>query len=185
MRRAQEILTHQDYELEAAFSAAPATRAKDRPKADRIVQSRKLGEWLVFEGVITGDQLRDALAHQAEHGGKLGEILVKLGYVDADEYMAFLADTARVGTIHLTNYSIRPEDARLLPKEFAAQHEVVPLDRFGEQLTIAMVCPLNYSAIDEVESITGLQAKPVLCSRDAFRLALYCFYATDKFLRNS
>jgi type IV pilus assembly protein PilB len=147
-----------------------------RPVAKPAERSRKLGEWLILEGLITGDQLGDALAYQAEHGGKLGEILVRLGMVDAEEYVAFLARAAGVGSVRLANYAIRQENVRLLPKEFAARHELVPIDRFGNQVVIAMVCPLNYTAVNEVENITGLQARTVLCSGDAFRLALEHFY---------
>jgi len=142
-------------------------------------RSRKLGEWLILEGLITEAQLRDALAYQTEHGGKLGEILVRLGLVDKDEYVSFLAQAAGVGSVRLSNYAIREEDIRLLPREFAARHEMVPVDRFDDQLVVAMVYPLDFNALNEAEDLTGLQTRSVLCSSDAFRLAFEHFYPQD------
>jgi type IV pilus assembly protein PilB len=142
-------------------------------------RSRKLGEWLILEGLITEGQLRDALAYQSEHGGKLGEIMVRLGIVDEDEYVSFLARTAGVGSVRLYNYAIREEDVRLMPRELAARHEMVAVDRFDDQLVVAMVCPLNYQALSEVENLTGLTTRTVLCSGDAFRLAFENFYPHD------
>ncbi|MCL4691291.1 MAG: hypothetical protein KJ060_02110 [Candidatus Hydrogenedentes bacterium] len=167
--------------VESQTAPTPAPR----PVARRAERSRKLGEWLILEGLITENQLGDALAYQAEHGGKLGEILVKLGIVDAEEYLAFLARTAGVGSVRLANYSIRQEDVRLLPKDVAARHELVPIDRFGDQIVVAMVYPLNYGAVEEVENLTGLQARPVLCSSDAFRLAYEHFYPHNGSTRNT
>lgn len=155
------------------------------PVAKRVERSRKLGEWLILEGLITEAQLGDALAHQSERGGKLGEILIKLGFVDADEYVAFLARVAGVGSVRLPNYAIRQENVDLLPKEFAARHELVPIDRFGKQIVIAMVCPLNYTAVNEVENITGLQVRTVLCSGEGFRLAFQHFYPHNGSTRNT
>jgi type IV pilus assembly protein PilB len=155
------------------------------PVAKRVERSRKLGEWLILEGLITEGQLGDALAHQVEHGGKLGEILVKLSFVDGDDYVAFLARAAGVGSVRLLNYAIRQENVDLLPKEFAARHELVPIDRFGNQVVIAMVCPLNYTAVNEIENITGLQARTVLCSGDGFRLAFEHFYPHNGSTRNT
>lgn len=148
-------------------------------------RSRKLGEWLMIEGLISERQLGDALAYQSEHGGRLGEILVKLGIVETEEYVAFLARAAGVGSIRLPNYAIRPEYVNLVPREIAARHELVPVDRFGDQLVLAMVCPLNYGAVSEVESVTGLEARTVLCSSDAFRLAYEHFYPRNGSTQNT
>ena len=156
--------------------ARDGTSRIQRSEATHAERSRKLGEWLMLEGLITDAQLGDALAYQSEHGGKLGEILVRLGILNAEEYGSFLAMTAGVGSVHLPNYAIRQEDVQLLPMEIAARHEIVPIDRFGDQLVVAMVCPLNYNALDEVETVTGLQTRTVLCSGDAFRLAFEHFY---------
>lgn len=165
--------------------ARPASAPAPRPEATQAERSRKLGEWLILEGLITAAQLEDALSHQAQHSGKLGEILVKLGIVDTEEYVAFLARAAGVGSVRLANYAIRPEDVRLLPKEVAARHELVPIDRFGDQIVVAMVYPLNYGAVDEVESVTGLKARTVLCSSEGFQMAFEHFYLGNGSTRNT
>ncbi|MCC6488557.1 MAG: hypothetical protein IT364_13760 [Candidatus Hydrogenedentes bacterium] len=144
----------------------------------------KLGEWLCVEGLITPKQLQHALAHQAEYGGKLGEVLILLGYVERAGFMAFLAEAAGVGTIHLANYVITAEQRGVLPRDFAAQHEMVPISRSRDALTVAMVYPLDTEALRNVETMTGLEVRPVLCSTEEFWTAYEKIYEVSAPTRN-
>ncbi|MCC6698396.1 MAG: hypothetical protein IT365_22415 [Candidatus Hydrogenedentes bacterium] len=151
----------------------------------QAIAALKLGEWLCVEGLITPKQLQHALAHQAEYGGKLGEVLILLGYVERSGFMAFLAEAAGVGTIHLANYVITDEQRGVLPKEFAAQHEIVPISRSRDSLTVAMVYPLDTDALRNVETMTGLEVRPVLCSTEEFWSAYERIYAGAAPTRNA
>ena len=153
-------------------------------KSKLAIPSLKLGEWLRAEGLITQTQLEVALAHQREYGGKLGEVLILLGFVERTEFMAFLAEAAGVGTIHLANYVITSEQRGVLPKDFAARHEIVPLSRSRDSLTVAMVYPLNTQALREVETMTGLEVRPILCSTEEFWSAYERIYAGATPTRN-
>jgi hypothetical protein len=53
---------------------------------------RPLGELFVDKGLLSEDQLEEALADQAEHGGRLGERLVELGYVSSTALARLLAE---------------------------------------------------------------------------------------------
>lgn len=142
--------------------------------------SRRIGELLVEEGLVTPEQLDHALAIQHERGGKIVRILFTMGYLTPGEYYNFAARLARVATIELENYNIRPEYVWMIPKDVAERHELMAIDRLGQALTLAMVCPLNRRAIHEVERITGMKANPVLCRSEALHWSLKRHYHRSK-----
>ena len=123
--------------------------------AKRIV-SKQLGELLIERGVITKKQLEYALNVQKEKGGLIGQVLVKLGY--ATEEVIAQALTAQYGFpyLPLDNYEIDPEVAKIVPKNVAFQYCLVPIDKIGSNLTIAMSNPLNSLAIEDIELVSGL-----------------------------
>jgi len=123
--------------------------------AKRIV-SKKLGELLIEQKVINKKQLAHALEVQKEKGGLIGRILVVLGY--ADEEAIAHALTAQYGFpyLPLANYEIDPKVIKIVPKNVASQFCLVPIDKIGNNLTIAMSDPLNSPAVEDIELISGL-----------------------------
>lgn len=123
--------------------------------ARRIV-SKQLGELLIERGVITKKQLEQALNAQKEKGGLIGQVLVSLGY--ASEEAIAQALTAQYGFpyLPLDNYEIDPDFAKIVPKNVASQYCLVPIDKIGSNLTIAMSNPLNSLAIEDIELVSGL-----------------------------
>ncbi|MFH1478870.1 MAG: hypothetical protein ABIG92_03740 [Candidatus Omnitrophota bacterium] len=123
--------------------------------AKRLV-SKKLGELLIERNVITKKQLEKALEIHEKKGGLTGEILVELGY--ATEEAIAQALTAQYGFpfLPLDNYEINPEILKILPKNVAVRFCMIPIDKIGNNLTVAMSNPLNTVAIEDVELISGL-----------------------------
>ncbi len=117
------------------------------------VITKKLGELLVERKVITPDQLKLALKVQEEKGGLLGQILVGLGY--ATEEAVAQALTAQYGFpyLPLKSYTIDGDLLRLIPENVARQYCLVPVDRIGDTLTIAMADPLNTRAVEDIEML--------------------------------
>ncbi len=116
--------------------------------------SKKLGELLVERKVITLEQLNQATAIQQEKGGLLGQILVGLGY--ATEEAVAQALTAQYGFpyLPLKHYSIDGELLQLIPENVARQYCLIPVDRIGNTLTVAMADPLNTRAVEDIEMLT-------------------------------
>ena len=140
----------------------------DSPEsAARPRNTMRIGELLVSAGVVTGKQLEDALAAQMRHGGKLAKTLIALGYLDMQTFIRVVAKEAGVGIIDLLHYDVRNECIDLVPREVAVRHELLPVEKIGHMLTVAMVYPLNTRALYEVEDITGLKARPVMCTPEA------------------
>lgn len=155
--------------LKARISAAtPAVK----PYHIQRLAEKRLGELLVEEEVVNETQLEEALAVQKGQGGKVGEVLISLGYVDLPRFVTFMAKLPGVTSIDLSNYNVPQEVASLITEDFAREHEVFPIDKLGQLLTVVMACPLDFATIEKVEAMTGLRVKPVLCTAEKIQAAI-------------
>lgn len=136
----------------------------------------RVGQLLIEEGLISPEQLDHALGVQCEQGGKTFEILMALGYLDKDALHAFLSRQQGVATIDLSRFSIDRDLVRLIPRKMALEQFVLPIDRLGKLLTVAMACPLDAATIGEMEKITQLKVKAVLCKLDDLKAAVDKYY---------
>ena len=138
--------------------------------------SARLGEILVKEKLVSQDQLKQALTHQKQNGGRLGAALVKLGFISDDEITGVLSRQYGVPAINLSYYEVDPTVVKLVPQETANRYQVVPLSRVGSTLTIAMADPTNVFAMDDIKFMTGLKVEPVVASENAIAEAIEKFY---------
>jgi type IV pilus assembly protein PilB len=138
--------------------------------------SSRLGEMLVKEALITPDQLREAVAYQKQHGGRLGSVMIKLGLVNDDEITGVLSRQYGVPSINLKYYEVDPSVIRLIPQDTAVRYQVVPLSRVGSTLTIAMTDPTNVFAMDDIKFMTGFNIEPVVAPESAVNEAISKFY---------
>jgi len=157
-------------------SAAPAGEGVAAPKPMSDTKRLRLGELLVKEGFITQAQLDEGLKIQAEHGGKLAEVLMSLGFLDPDTFTRFQSKQPGVASIDLSNYAVPEGIPELVPRQLAFLHELMPIDKLGKHLTVAMACPLNVNAIVVIERLTGLKVRALLCSPEGIRLAHDRYY---------
>lgn len=125
---------------------------------------KRIGELLVEGGLVTVDQVQQALVLQQEQGGRTVENLIHLGYLDTETFAAFLAGQPGIASLALSRYALRPEVTSLIPGEFAEAHQLIPIDRMGNLLTVGMACPVDAATIARAEEMTGLRIKAVLCS---------------------
>ncbi|MCX7048724.1 MAG: protein kinase [Candidatus Sumerlaeota bacterium] len=134
--------------------------------------SDRLGDRLVRAGVITREQLRQALARQKIEGHRLGYNLISLNYLTEENLVSFLSEQYRVPSIILDAGAISAEVDSLLDMDFMVQREVVPIMRAGRTLTLGMVDPSDEETIREVERRSNLQVHPVIACQSAMRRAL-------------
>lgn len=142
--------------------------------------SAKLGEVLLKEGLITPQQLKEALDYQRAHGGRLGSIFVSLGMVQDEAITAVLSRQYGVPAVNLDLFDVDPNAVRLLPEETARKYMVMPLARNGSTMTLAMVDPANVFAIDDIKFMTGLNIDQVVVSELSLERALARYYAPEK-----
>lgn len=146
--------------------------------AKRVI-SKQLGELLIERGVINKQQLTHALEVQKEKGGLIGQVLVELGY--ASEEAIAQAITAQYGFpyLPLENYEIDSEVVKIIPKNVASQFCLIPVDKIGNNLTIAMSNPLNAAAIEDVELISSLCVQIFVSTATDIKKAIEKYY-TEK-----
>ena len=133
---------------------------------------RRLGDLLVAEGLITAEQLRQALGEQKGKADKLGSILVRQGALSEEQLIGFLSRQYGIPSITLANLDVDGETLRLVPAHIAKKYDVLPVKRIGGTLTLAMSDPTNVFALDDVAFMTNLQILPVVAPQAAIRRAL-------------
>ncbi len=138
--------------------------------------ARRLGDLVVADGLITLEQLAQAVAEQKRTNEKLGTVLVRLGLITEDQLIQFLSRQYHIPVATLSELSVPPEILRLVPSGVAWKHEVIPVGRTAGSLTLAVTDPTNLSALDEVAFRTGLKVVPVIATPSAIRSAIEQFY---------
>ena len=134
---------------------------------------KPLGELLVARGIINRKQLDEVVKVQREKGGLIGEIIVSLGYTKEEEIAYALSLQYGFPYLPLQNYDIPRELLEAIPEQVANQYCLIPIDKIGNTLTVAMANPLNPQAIDDIEYLTKCEAQIFVATtsdiRDAIR----------------
>ncbi len=139
--------------------------------------SHRLGELLVRENVITMAQLRKAQEEQKKSGGRLGSSLVKLGMIAESELTSFLSKQYGVPAINLNDFEIDPDVIGLVPRDVAEKHCLIPINRSGSTVSIAMGDPSNIFAVDDIKFITGYNVEVMVAAEEAIRAAIERYYS--------
>ena len=137
----------------------------------------KLGDWLVSKGKISREQLTKALEHQGFFGERLGNSLLKLGFIDEDtlgQYLAEIVGTRYLPASRLGN--IGPDVLRTVPARLAAKYCIVPIAIEARKLQLAMREPRDLLAIDEIAFLTGLPIEPYVASELGLIEAIERYY---------
>lgn len=141
-----------------------------------VDKPERLGERLLAAHRLNDDQLRIALGEQKRQPEPLGQILLRLGFLNEHGLLETLGEALAIATVDLGTQ--RPEPAALarLPAEFARRHRVIPLrfDQDARQFTLAMIDPADVVALDQCRALlpAGVSVRPVLASAAGLEAAL-------------
>ena len=138
--------------------------------------SERLGELLVKRNFITIDQLKKAVEETKFKGGRLQTNLVRLGFIKEDDLLSFLSAQYRVPSVMLSKLEINPNVIKLVPASKAKNHFIIPIQRVGPKLTLAMADPSNIVVIDEIKFMTGFNVEPVVASETEIIEAIKKYY---------
>jgi len=144
--------------------------------------SVRLGELLTKASLITQDQLKEALKLQKETGGKLGETLIKLGFVAEEDITECLSQQFGVPSINLAHFEIDSSVIKLIPADVARKYNILPVNKTGATVTIAMADPTNVFAMDDIKFMTGYNVEPVVASELGIKAAIDKYYGTTSSL---
>lgn len=136
----------------------------------------RLGELLVRENLISLQQLQKAQEQQRKTGGRLGFNLTKLGYIEETELTSFLSRQYGVPSINLSDFDIDADVIKMVPREVAVKHQVIPVNRAGATLIVAMADPSNIFAVDDLKFSTSYNIEVVVASDGAIRDAIAKYY---------
>jgi type IV pilus assembly protein PilB len=141
--------------------------------------NKKLGEMLVEVGIITEEQLQEALEEQKKTGGRLGQNLMALGYITEEIMSAFVGKQLGIPYVSLSEYeNISPEVVKSVPEDIARHQTLIPISREENTLTIAMSDPLNVFTTDDLRVVTGCEIKVVISSEAEIKSAIEKYYGS-------
>ena len=143
-----------------------------------IQQKGALGEQFVEAGMITAEQLELAQREQQRSGGRLGQILVQLGFVAHDALAEFLGKQAGTKAVKLGRITIDPGILSLIPTDVARRCLAIPIGREGDSLTVAIADPFDVMAVDMLQQISGLHINVVTASELDILNYLEIYYST-------
>ncbi|MFV0633513.1 GspE/PulE family protein [Demequina sp.] len=137
---------------------------------------KQLGSILLEDGVLTEEQLMDAIDEQHERGQSLGRTLVELGLISEGQLVRALASQVGMEFVELAEYPVDRAAVALVPGTVCRRHSALPIALEDGMLKVAMSNPGNVVAVDDFRTITNLTVIPVVATHDDVTSAIdrYC-----------
>ena len=159
-----------------AHSPGPSTGGAGLTRQAPIRRRARLGELLVAEGVISHDQLQEALRDHRRSKERLGAVLARRGLVSEERLVELLSREHGLDSVVIDQHMVPAHVLALVPVHIARKYDVLPLSRAANGLTLAMADPTNVVAMDEIAAMTRLTVLPVVASGKAIRSAIERHY---------
>ena len=140
---------------------------------------KRLGDLLIAAGVITEEDVQKGLALQKGTKDRLGTVLIKNNIITEMQLIEALQMQLGIEFIDLTKVSIPTEMAQALPKNIAAQYQIVPIKLVKDELFLAMSDPLNFYAIEEAKRATRRRIHPLVATAAGIEHAILVLYSNE------
>lgn len=140
------------------------------------VKRKRLGDLLIDSGVISEEQLQQALREQGKTKQKLGDSLISQGYITEQQLFEVLEFQLGIPHVSLFKYQIDPSITAIIPESLARRYQAIPLHKEGGKLLVAMADPLDYFAIEELRMSTGFRIEPAISGKDELQRAIARYY---------
>jgi type IV pilus assembly protein PilB len=142
------------------------------------MQSNRLGEILVKNNLISRDQLSSALEEQKLSGNqlRLGSILISQKLLSEEQLTSFLSKQYSVPCVNLSDYEIDPAVIKIIPPEVVQKYQLLPVNRAGATLIIAVSDPSNIFAIEDIKFMTGYNIEMVVASERDIKTTIDKYY---------
>lgn len=153
----------------AGTSSTSKGAVSGAPGSENATSPARLGDMLVREGAVSVGQLEEALSKQRESGKFLGQVLVEMNFITQATLVSILVKQCKIPHISLVDYDVSEELFQLVPKELCLKYNLLPIDKLGRILTLAMVDPLDLDALEQVrKTCPDIKIKPILCDWNHF-----------------
>ncbi|MDP2654549.1 MAG: ATPase, T2SS/T4P/T4SS family [Candidatus Omnitrophota bacterium] len=144
----------------------------------------KLGEILLKQGLVTDDQLKEAIKAQKKESGRIGEVLVKLGILSEEDLAGALGSQLNIPHATLENKILSPDLSqgldKIVPFDFAKANFVLPIKKDGGTLTCAVADPLDLLMLDNLKMVTGSEIELMIATRAELLNAIQSFYSAAR-----
>lgn len=143
-----------------------------------IRNKKRLGEMLVEGGLLTEAQLEEAITGHKKTKLKLGQYLVREGYVSGNQIADLVSVQLHIEKYRPDKYPIDMELSKTIPVDVATKYQVAPLVRSRFLLTVAMVDPMDIAALDALEVYTNTEIEAVICTDQQLNHLVGSLYGT-------
>ena len=133
---------------------------------------------LVEAGLMTEEQLKQAVVEHKRSNMKLGQYLVREGVVGSVQISDLVSRQLRIEKYHPDRYPIDMGLTELLPLEMAQRFQAVPIAKTSYLLTVAMTDPMDIDALDAIEVYTNMEVETVICTYQEWNHLLGSLYGT-------
>jgi type IV pilus assembly protein PilB len=145
---------------------------------------KQLGSILLEEGMLSEDQLMDAIDAQQQRGQSLGRTLVELGLISEAQLVRALASQVGMEFVELADYPVDRTAVAAVPAAVCRRHTALPIALADGVLKVAMSNPGNVVAVDDFRTMTGMQVIPVVAAHDDVLTAIDRYCRADSELEN-
>ncbi|MEX0756172.1 MAG: ATPase, T2SS/T4P/T4SS family [Actinomycetota bacterium] len=145
--------------------------AKRKPK--------QLGQILIEQGLLTQEQLDQALDEHKKTPKALGRVLIDKGFIKEADLVRALSEQVGLEFVDLSDFQIDPMAASLLPETLARRYRAIPIATRDDKLLVAMSDPANVYALDDIRAITNRDVKPVVATASDVEQAIAKFASLD------
>ena len=159
-------------------------QGKKKTQNDNFVSRRKLGELLIESGLLTIENLKDALEAQKNTGKRLGEVLIDMKIISEEEMAFSLAMQLKIPFIDLIDYSIKNDVIDCIPEEVCQKFICIPLSMKNNILDVAMADPLDLHIMKDLQFITGYNIQPAISTRSQIRDKLQQYYHPERTIKD-
>ncbi len=118
-----------------------------------VKQKIKIGELLVSNGALTQEQLNSAIERQKQTGQRLGQAIVELGFLKAEQFLSHLSQQLQIPFVDLRRYNFDVSQIHRLRESYARRYRAIVLADQNGLLLVGMVDPMDIFASDELERI--------------------------------
>lgn len=148
------------------------------------LKGRTLGRILIKMGLITREQVNEALRIQKERGGKvkIGQIFLEMGLVKEKDLSIALAGQRGMEYVEIDNLEIPQEVISQVPAQMAKTYRILPIayDSKRNHLTVVLDNPDNFRATDDLSTLMGFTVEAKVTDPDALNTAMNKYYAEEE-----
>ncbi|GAC1312120.1 MAG: GspE/PulE family protein [Acidimicrobiales bacterium] len=144
-----------------------------------MAEDNRLGSLLIGRGLLTPEQLDDALEEQQRTHRSLGRVLIERGLVSEAGLVSTLASQLGLEYVDLSDHPVDVAATVLISDGLARRYQALPIGWDDGRLVVAMADPSNVFAVDDIRTITGAEVRMVVATRESILGAIDKYHRLD------